>query len=215
MTRRHYRQHTPKLTALILIPLIAMAILGISYSHWQQTLFITGTVTTGKWGTEIGSCKVLYPHGYDEQMDIADQKTSNNQTLQIIIEGTTGSWYMWVGLVIPNDGMLPAQVKTPIYEYILNSMNIESCFTNTTYFYGPFNRGDFNAVWDGTQIQDLPLPESTDPPFTTPPPQIPPVTLETSQKAVIWTKIVFKTTDLTIIGQTIQIYITNVDDILI
>lgn len=214
MTRRHYRLHTPKLTALILIPLIAMAILGISYSHWQETLTITGTITTGEWGTEIGSRKVLYPHGYDEQMNISDQKISNNQTLQITIEGTTQSWYMWVGLVIPNDGIPPAQVKTPIYEYVLNSMNIESCFTNTTYFYGPFDGGDFNAVWDGTQIEDLPPPESTEPPFTNPPQQTPPITLETSQKAIIWTKITFKTTDPTIIGKTIQIYITNVDDTL-
>jgi len=215
MMRRRFRQHTPKLTALILIPLIALAILGITYSHWQQILTITGTITTGKWGTEIGSYKVLYPHGYDEQMPISDQLLSGNQTLQITIENTTSSWYMWVGLVIPNDGILPAQVKTPIYKYLLNSINIESYFTNTTYFYGPFDRGDFNTVWDGTQIKDLPPPESTNPPFTTPPPQTPPITLETSQKAIIWTKITFKTTDPTIIGQTIQIYITNVDDLLI
>ena len=89
MSRRHGRQYSGKLTALILIPLIAMAILGISYSHWQQTLTITGTVTTGKWGTEIGSNKILYPHGYDEQMKITNQTLPDHQTLKITIEKTT------------------------------------------------------------------------------------------------------------------------------
>ena len=204
-----------KILAILNLILILTIINGLAHSHWQQTLTITGTVTTGKWGTEIGSSKVLYPHGYDEHMTITDQTLPDHQTLKITIENTTSSWYTWVGLVIPNDGILPAQVKTPIYEYLSNSINIESHFTNTTYFYGPFDGGDFNAVWDGTQIEDLPPQESTDPPFTTPPPQTPPITLETSQKAIIWTKIIFETTDPTIIGQTIQIYITNVDDTLI
>lgn len=189
-----------KFIALILIPIIALATLNITYSLWHENLTITGTITTGRWGTEIGSCKVLYPHGYDEQMTISDQL--GNQILQITIQTTTESWYMWVGLVITNDGILTANTKTPIYEY----SHDQNYFTTDTYFYGPFNGGDFNIVWDGTQIGDLPSPESAHPPFATPS-QTPPVTLETSQKAVIWTLITFETTDPTIIGETIQISI--------
>lgn len=57
--RTHRKQYSGKLTALILVPIIALAILGMSYSHWQETLTITGTVTTGKWKACIRIQKTL------------------------------------------------------------------------------------------------------------------------------------------------------------
>lgn len=49
INRRYHRQHPRKLTALILVTFMAVAIIGTAYSIWQQNARITVAVTTGKW----------------------------------------------------------------------------------------------------------------------------------------------------------------------
>jgi hypothetical protein len=75
---RHGGRYPDKLIALTFIPVIALAILGITYSHWQETLTVNGTVTTGYVKLVIGSEKVLVPQGegYDEYHPTTYYKTS-------------------------------------------------------------------------------------------------------------------------------------------
>jgi hypothetical protein len=201
--RRNHRQHTPKLTALILIPLIALAILGISYSHWQEILTITGTVTTGKWGLTIGSDKVVKPVGYDENRSITDEILPGNQTLHLICHNISHCWHIWVGLVIHNEGILPTTVKEHTIQ-ITGATGYEQNFTITTYYYGPYNDGEFVVVWGGVKMDDLPFPGN----------QTLPIPLNPGQTAITWTDLKFNSTDPTLLLDPVHIYITIRDDII-
>jgi len=53
------RQTTLKLTALILIPIIALSFVGLAHSHWRETIRIQGTVTTGRWKACVRIQKTL------------------------------------------------------------------------------------------------------------------------------------------------------------
>ena len=48
-----------KLMAPLSLILVVMAVTGFAYSHWSETLYISGTVTTGTWGSCIGIRKTL------------------------------------------------------------------------------------------------------------------------------------------------------------
>jgi len=204
MSRRRYGQHTQKLTALMLIPLIAMVILGITYSHWQQTLSITGTVTTGKWHQSIGSDKVVKPVGYDENRSIIDTILPDNQTLQLLCANVSDCWHIWAGLVIHNDGTVPTSVDAPIIQ-IIGADGYQQNFTINTYFYGPYERGRHTEVWGKVKMDDLP--------FT--PWKEAGIILNPEKTAVIWIEFKFDYTDPELVINPVGIRVTIQYDLVI
>lgn len=166
-----HRGYIPKITALMLVPVIALATLGVTYSHWRETLQITGTINTGKWHQSIGSSKVVKPVGYDENHPIEDEILPDGRTLQLRCKNVSGGWHIWVGLIIQNDGTVPTSVEEPNIQINHN----QEGFTIKTYFYGPYERGEHIEVWGGVKIDDLPFEPWEDA-----------VNLNPGQKAVIW-----------------------------
>lgn len=204
--RRHRRQYAEKLTALMLIPIIALAILGVTYSHWQETLTITGTIKTGYVNLVIGSEKVLVPpgEGYDENHQITYYKTPDNHTLVVICKNVTSGWRIAIGLLMHNEGTLSLTVKNVSIAF-QNAEGIMQYFNVTTYYYGPYPTGtNFNklGVWDGIKIDDIPVEGNV----TTP------IPLDPCQHAISWTLIQFNATDLQAEGKTITITATPVDN---
>jgi hypothetical protein len=188
MTRRNYRQHTQKLTALILIPLIALAILGITYSHWQETLTITGTIKTGYVNLVIGSEKVLVPtgEGYDENHPITYYKTSDKHTLIVTCKNVTNGWRIAIGLLMHNEGTLPLNVEG-VSLTLEDAEGVMQYFNITTYYYGPYPTGtNFNRLgaWDGIKIGDIPVNGYVPPP----------IPLNPCQHAISWTTISYNGT---------------------
>ncbi|MCS7132030.1 MAG: signal peptidase I, partial [Hadesarchaea archaeon] len=174
--------------------LIATAASGFAYSHWSETLFIEGTVTTGKWYTHIGSYKIRVPRG----IEVEDRLSPDNRTLGLTCDDVFESWYCWIGLVIPNDGSMPIGVLRPAVEFspgeAADDIQVEM------YFYGPFSRGDFTDVYAHVKLPPLgPNDIAPPPPGDVPPP----IALDPGQKAVIWIKVQSKAS----IGP-LQIYVT-------
>ena len=157
--------------------LIIMAASGFAYAHWSETLYISGTVTTGTWGesTVIGSYKVLSP--YDDEL-IRDQLSPDNRTLQISVDNVFSSWFAWVGLKIHNEGSEPVNVMAPTYEFEPDS--VQDNFEIEEYFYGPYTCGWEipKEVWPFAKVENLPALPSTSPP------QIDPC-----QHAIVWIKL--------------------------
>lgn len=186
MTRRHYRQHAEKLTALMLVPLIALAILGISYGHWQETLTVTGTITTGKPHTIIGSYKVLTPVGYDENQSITDE-LANEESLLLTCSNVSDCWNIYVGLKIHNIGTFPVTIEAPLY--IIDPQDIGEYFEIETYFYGPYETGrESKEVWADIKY-GYKLPLDRGPGIETYP----------EQTAIIWTTLHFTSDDPSLI----------------
>lgn len=181
MTRRNYRQHTPKLTALILIPLIALAILGMSYSHWQETLTITGTITTGKRHTIIGSYKVLTPIRYDENRSIKDELLPGDEILVLTCANVSNCWNIYVGLKIHNIGTFTATIEPPLYTAENNTQDMIQHFETSTYYYGPYKEGyESKTVWADIKYGS-----------TLPPDQGPSIMTLPGQTVIIWTTLHF------------------------
>lgn len=189
-----------KLVALMLIPLIALATLNISYSLWQETLTITGTIKMGYVSLVIGSEKVLVPtgEGYDENHPIT--KTLDSHKLVVTCENVTSDWQIAIGLLMGNEGTLPLIVK----DVSLTFENVEGImeyFTITTFYYGPYATGtNFNELgaWDGIKISQVPVQ----------PYQTAPIPLDSSEHAISWILIHFGTDVSTAEGRTITITAT-------
>ena len=206
MTRRQGGQHSGKLAALMLVPIIALAILCVTYSHWQETLTITGTITVGYANLVISSEKVLVPpgEGYDEHHPITYYKTSDNHTLVITCVNVTSGWRIAIGLLMHNEGTLPLNVKNVSLTFE-NANSIMEYFNITTYFYGPYSTGtNFNQLgaWDGIKINQIPVGGYLEPPISIP--------LNPCEHAISWTLIQFETTDPEAEGRTITISATPV-----
>jgi hypothetical protein len=178
MTRRRYKQHTEKLTALALIPLIALAILGITHSHWQETLTITGTIKTGYAELIIDSHKLLIPkaQGFNETYPIYYYVTSDNLWLVGHCQNVTDNWIIKIGLIIKNNGTFPLNLRETLITFNITDT---SQFNVTTYYYGPFPLGtNFNfPYWDGISFDEVPPSGNV----------TPPVSLDPSDHAISWT----------------------------
>ena len=192
------KRQTPKLTALMLIPIVALAIIGLAYSHWQETITITGTVTTGRWHQSIGSDKVVKPVGYDENRSITDIILPNNQTLQLTCANISDCWHIWAGLVIHNDGTVPTSVDEPIIQ-IIGADGYQQNFTINTYFYGPYERGGHTDVWKNVTMSALPFDGSKEAGV---------IILNAGQTAVIWIEFKFNYTDPELVIDHVEIRIT-------
>ena len=191
-----YGGQIPKLTALMLIPMIALAIIGVTYSHWQETLQIIGTVTMGKWHQNIGSSKVVKPVGYDENRSITEEILADEQTLQLTCANVSNGWHIWAGLLIHNDGTVPTSVDEPIIQ-IIGADNYQQNFIINTYFYGPFERGGHTEVWGRVKMDDLPFTPWKDAG----------IILNPSQKAVIWIEFEFDSADQELVIDMVEIQI--------
>ena len=57
--KRRTNKMTPKLIALVLIPIISLSLVGIAHSLWSESLYIEGTVNMGYWKACIRIRKTL------------------------------------------------------------------------------------------------------------------------------------------------------------
>ncbi len=181
---------------------------GLTYSHWQDTTCIQGTVKMGHVNLVIDSEKVLVPRGegYDENHPVTYYKTPGKRTLVVTCENVTSGWRIAIGLLMHNEGTLPLTVKS-VSITLKNTDDIIEYFNITTYYYGPYPIGtNFNSlnVWDGIEINQIPVEGYWEPPISIP--------LNTCEHAISWTLIHFDTDNPETEGRTITITITPVDN---
>lgn len=179
-----------KIITLIIIPMLLICMGSYVYAHWTDNVFTKYKFHFKCVETEIKSYKVLTEHKYnDDKITVYPNSTELEQmegtsTLQISSIIPEPGWYIWIGLVIHNQGTPPVQVDTPTYEFS-DPNGISDWFTHDEYFYGPFTKGEFATadphVWDGIKYYELPpdYPEAE---------QIP-VPLEHCEKLVLWIKL--------------------------
>jgi hypothetical protein len=195
-----------KIAAIFCTILVAMSLSGVAYSHWSDTVNIMGTVEMAHLEIVIGSEKVLSPHN-----DRITVSKPDKQTLQIIAEDVSPCWYVWIGLLIHNEGILPAEAKEPVITFE-DPDNLQDYIDSYTYFYGPHTGGDHNSYVWGSHAKLENLPDDGDEPLFPAEPVEPPVPIDPCQHVVTWTWVHFDTDDNSMMGKTIKIFITIVDD---
>jgi len=202
--KRLAKKMNKKLVALFNLILVLTAISGLAYAHWSDTLIITGTVTMAKINAVIESYKAITPVGYDEIAPISTVLSPDASTLEISCDNVFPCWLVWVGLNTHNVGTVPVSVKDVAVSYE-DSNNIAQYFKVEEYFYGPYNDGDFKAVWGDVRVDGLPFDGSS--PL--------PIAMEPCRHVIAWIKIHFDTDNTEVMNKSIKIFITIVDDLAI
>jgi len=207
---------TTKISALFMALAIVLSLVGFTYAHWAGTVRIEGTMKMAHMLIGIKSEKVLMSKDVEKYSSVTYEVSPDEHTLAIYSENLRPCWYIWVGLVMQNQGPLPGKMKPPEYSYD-PSDTWGNYFETTEYFYGPYpeNTGFGGLeVWGKAKIGEDLLSDGTVT-FTTP--SVPtPFTLNPTEKAVMWIWIHCKL-DLPddAKGDTITLYINIVDDVAI
>lgn len=210
--------NTTKISAIFLVLAITLSIAGFTYAHWTDTVQIEGTVKMAHILIDIKSEKVLMSRDVKRKYNstVWYEVSPDMHTLEIHSYNLGPCWYIWVGLVMQNQGPLSGQIKPPEYVFV-DEYGFEDYFETKDYFYGPYpeNTGFGNLeVWGRAKIDEQLLYNGTAT-FTTPS-QPTPFTLNPTEKAVIWVWIHVKpSVPPTAMDKTVTLYIYIVDDIAI
>jgi hypothetical protein len=207
-----------KISTLFMVLVIALSIVGFTYAHWGDTVRIEGRVRMAHILVGIKSEKVLISQGVKEQYNssVEWEVSPDEHTLEINSTNLGPCWYIWVGLVMQNQGPLPGQIKPP--EYIFeDTYGFQDYFETTEYFYGPYpeNTGFGNLeIWGKVKIDELLNANGTVNFETDPTPT--PFPIDSTEKAVMWIWIhVVPDVPPTAMGKSVTLYINIVDDIAI
>jgi len=184
-----YKMANGKIITLLIIPLLLIPTISYVYAHWTDTVFKQYKFHFFCVESEIKSYKVLTERKYnDDKITVYPtaeelEEMGGTSTLQISSIIPEPGWYIWIGLVIHNQGIPPVLVDEPTFEFS-DPNGVADWFTHREYYYGPFNKGEFATadpyVWDGIKYYELP----PDYPQTTPP-----VRLEHCEKLILWIKL--------------------------
>ena len=122
--------------AIFLLLLIALGIIGYSYSRWQETITIQSTLNMAEFA--------VYIYGYN---NTKGQLSTDKHTLTITDTITPGQTN-WTGIIIKNNGTTPATIT---YEITTNNEAIwTTYFTHNEYFYGPYTTDPSPEVWNNS-----------------------------------------------------------------
>jgi len=167
-----------KIFVILNLILTLTIITGLSYSHWQDTAQVQGTIKMGHRKFIIESEKLLVPTGtgFNQTHPIYYHVTPDNHSLIAECQNVDYNWTIALGLLIKNIGTLPLKLKN-----VEMSFNITDTtnFTTTTHYYGPFPPGtNFNfPYWDGIPFNEVPPEGYKDPP----------IPLDPSDHTITWT----------------------------
>jgi len=162
-----------KILVALLIPLLLISLGSYSYAHFTDTVAKKYKLHVRCFIVEIKSYKAV--SRYDDDLidkyppDDVLEAMGGTTTISLSTDKAFPGWYVWVGLLIKNQGSFPANVTTPIYD--ISATDGVSVYTEE-YFYGPYTHGDFvsvdHTVWGGIRWKDLEAYGA--PPGNVPPP---------------------------------------------
>jgi len=165
--------NNPKILVALLIPLLLISLGAYAYAHFTDEVVKKYKLHVRCLIVEIKSYKAV--SRYDDDLiykyppDDVLEAMGGTTTISLSTNKAFPGWWVWVGLLIQNQGSFPANVTTPIYE-ISDPAGV-GVYTEE-YFYGPYTHGDFVSVsptvWGGVRWQDL--EKYGAPPSNVPPP---------------------------------------------
>jgi hypothetical protein len=122
---------------IFLLLLIALGIIGYSYSHWQETINIQSTLNMAEF-------KILIQN---YNTTLTAQMSLDNHILELTGTITPGQT-IWTGIIIKNNGTTPATIT---YEITTNNKAIwDTYFTHNEYFYEPYTTDPPPEVWNNS-----------------------------------------------------------------
>ena len=103
---------TTKISALFLTFAVILSIVGLTYAHWSDTVQIEGTVKMAHIRVGIKSEKVLMSKDVQKYSTVTYTVSPDEHSMAIYSKNLKPCWYIWVGLVLQNQGTLPCLLYT-------------------------------------------------------------------------------------------------------
>ena len=179
----------PKILVILLIPILFISMGAYSYAHFTDTVVKKYRIHVDCSTVHIKSYTAV--SRYDDDLitkyppDDLLEDMGGTTTISLSTTQAFPGWYVWVGLLIQNQGYYAAQVNTPIYD-ISDPAGIG--VHTEEYCYGPYTNGEFanaHTVWGGIKWKDLEA--SGPPPGSSPPPMVlEPYGDDYENKMVMW-----------------------------
>lgn len=175
MVYSYVRYVLPVLALLMLIPASAL---------WSETLRVNVTVAVTRADLDIGSWRVFVKYACDGCKGIRDDYVNlseDRDTIYVYLDDVETD-YVWVGLVIENNYMVPATLKG----FNISFQNASGTYEleedeYTVYPYEPTKYGVGNMpYWGQLRCEDLPVED-----YLT---ELP-ITINSGWKAVVWINI--------------------------
>lgn len=166
------------------LPVLALVMLIPASALWSETLRVNVTVTVTRADLDIGSWRVFVKYAYDRCKGIRNDYVSlseDKDTIYVYLDDMETD-YVWVGLVIENNYMVPATLKGLDISFQNASGTYELGEDEyTVYPYEPTKYGVGNMpYWGQLRCEDLPVED-----YLT---ELP-ITINKGWKAVVWINI--------------------------
>jgi len=141
---------------IVMTFLLSILLVGVGYGLWSDTLKANVYIYMLPGDLEIGSWKVFTGYGCDGCLgyDLTYLSPSND-TLHILF-GDTVVEYMWIGLVVENNGEVNLYLED--IKVRINDTSGEYDLTPISYLYEPVKTGiGYMPYWGGVTCPDLPV----------------------------------------------------------
>lgn len=163
----------------LLVPLLLVSMAAYSYGHFTDFVENRYKLHAKCLIVEIKSYKVLSKYDDDliEKVPSDDMLMDGTSTLSISTDTAFPGWWVWIGLLIKNQGGFPADVYELNYD--ISDPSGVGVYTEE-YFYGPHTGSGFMEVWGHIRWQDLQDYGAPDGYVEAP------VTLQPEEKTVVW-----------------------------
>lgn len=145
-----------KLLVAMLVPMLLIPLTGFGYAHWTSTQTKIIKMHVGYVEAAIKSYKCLSEFNddwieRDPPEDLVPQEGIT--TLQIWTDRAFPGWWVWIGLLIQNQGPFPVEVDVPDYNVTMIPSDSVS-YTTEECFYGPYTTKEWQTV-KGTLFDHL------------------------------------------------------------
>ena len=158
---------------LPLLMLLAVLLLAGANAMWFEELGMNVGVSMASLDLSITSYKLLCQYCDCDEGDCEMVVNDDGKEASVITYNVPPGSALWVGLVISNDGTVPA---------VLTDVVVEGEATGTeVYVYGPFRSPGNSGVWGNVELSELPFSGDTG---------LPGNDCDPSFKYVVWIKIV-------------------------
>lgn len=140
-----------QLYALFIAFTLTLLFISQAYSLWYSKLRANFSVSIGELDVKIGSYKIVScchcHHNCSEDYSISANLSSSGYKLTVVFKNIYPKWGSYVGIVIANEGTLPAKFKSVNVKPIA-SLDVLKYFNYEIKYFGPFSGGDFTkTVW--------------------------------------------------------------------
>lgn len=174
---------TKRLFTLLIIPMLLIPMTSLGVAHFTDSAMEKYKLHFAGPEIEIKDYKICAPCKWKHLITVSPPPHDLPTDTISISSKIFPCWYVWIGLVLHNQGCLPAYVKLD-YERE-DPFDIWQYFKHNEFYYGPYNNTEFEAVrekiWDNTCKKPLCVK-----------PDKPPIKLNPCERLVLWIRLKFQ-----------------------